>query len=96
LKWTGAAGPFGQVYELKYRPAADPGDHQARFDFAILLNAQNRREVAAAELIEIIKRDRAWNDDGARKQLLQFFDAWGAVDPATISARRKLSALLFS
>ena len=66
------------------------------FDFAILLNAQNRREEAAAELIEIIKFDRAWNDDGARKQLLQFFDAWGAVDPATISARRKLSALLFS
>jgi len=50
----------------------------------------------AAELVEIIKRDRAWNDDGARKQLLQFFDAWGAVDPATISARRKLSTLLFS
>ena len=50
----------------------------------------------AAELVDIIKRDRAWNDDGARKQLLQFFDAWGAIDPATISARRKLSALLFS
>jgi putative thioredoxin len=50
----------------------------------------------AAELVAIIKLDRAWNDDGARKQLLQFFDAWGAVDPATISARRKLSALLFS
>jgi putative thioredoxin len=50
----------------------------------------------AAELIEIIKRDRAWNDDGACKQLLQFFGAWGAVDLATISARRKLSALLFS
>jgi putative thioredoxin len=60
-------------------------------DFAIVLNAQNRREEAANELVEIIKRDRAWNDDGARKQLLQFFDAWGAVDPATISARRKLS-----
>jgi hypothetical protein len=48
LKWTGAARPFGQVYELKYRPAADPGDHQVRFDFAIVLNAQNRREEAAA------------------------------------------------
>jgi thioredoxin-like negative regulator of GroEL len=63
--------------------------------FAILLNARNRREEAAAGLIEIIKRDRVWNDDGARKQLLQFFDAWGAADPATISARRKLSTLLF-
>ena len=61
-----------------------------------LLNAKNRREEAAAELLEIIKRDRAWNDDGARKQLLQFFDAWGPADPATIGARKKLSLLLFS
>ena len=76
--------------------AANPGDHQARFDFAILLNAQNRREEAAAELVEIIKRDRAWNDDGARKQLLQFFDTWGLVDPATVAERRKLSAPPFS
>jgi len=90
------AASVGDASELMRKVAANPRDHQARFDFAILLNAQNRREEAAAELIEIIKRDRAWNDDGARKQLLQFFDAWGAVDPATISARRKLSVLLFS
>ena len=90
------AAALGDASELMRKIAASPGDHQARFDFAILLNAQNRREEAAAELVEIIKRDRGWNDDGARKQLLQFFDAWGAVDPATISARRKLSALLFS
>jgi putative thioredoxin len=90
------AAAVGDASELIRKIAANPEDHQARFDFAIVLNAQNRREEAAAELVEIIKRDRAWNDDGARKQLLQFFDAWGAVDPATISARRKLSALLFS
>jgi putative thioredoxin len=93
---AGQAAAVGDASELMRKIAADPGDHPARFDFAILLNAQNRREEAAAELIEIIKRDRSWNDDGARKQLLQFFDAWGAIDPATISARRKLSALLFS
>jgi putative thioredoxin len=81
---------------LRYRPAARHGDHQARFDFAIILNAQNRREEAATELIEIINRARAWYDGSARKQLLQFFDAWGPVDAATISARRKLSTLLFS
>ena len=51
---------------------------------------------AAAELVEIIKRDRAWNDDGARKRLLQFFDTWGLVDPATVAERRKLSAPPFS
>ena len=90
------AAVVGDASELIRKIAANPDDHQARFDFAILLNAEGRREEAAAELIEIIKHDRAWNDDGARKQLLQFFDAWRAVDPATISARRKLSALLFS
>jgi len=96
LDLAGQAAAVGDASELMRRIAANPGDHQARFDFAILLNAEGRREEAAAELIEIIKHDRAWNDDGARKQLLQFFDAWGAVDPATISARRKLSVLLFS
>jgi putative thioredoxin len=96
LDLAGQAAALGDASELMRKIAASPGDHQARFDFAILLNAQNRREEAAAELVEIVKRDRGWNDDGARKQLLQFFDAWGAVDPATISARRKLSALLFS
>ncbi|MGH6812091.1 MAG: tetratricopeptide repeat protein [Methylocella sp.] len=96
LDLAGQAAAVGDASELVRKIAANPGDHRARFDFAILLNAQNRREEAAAELVEIIKRDRAWNDDGARKQLLQFFDAWGAVDSATISARRKLSALLFS
>jgi putative thioredoxin len=90
------ATAVGDGSELIRKIAANSDDHQARFDFAIVLNAQNRREEAAAELVEIIKRDRAWNDDAARKQLLQFFDAWGTVDPATISARRKLAALLFS
>ncbi len=90
------AAAVGDSSELEQRIAANPEDHQARFDFAILLNAQNRREEATAELLAIIKRDRSWNDDGARKQLLQFFDAWGPMDPATVSARKKLSTLLFS
>jgi putative thioredoxin len=90
------AARIGDSSELTNKIAADPNDHQARFDYAILLNAQNCRAEAANELVEIIKRDRTWNDDGARKQLLQFFDAWGAADPATIAARRKLSAVLFS
>ncbi|MGQ0444507.1 MAG: tetratricopeptide repeat protein [Beijerinckiaceae bacterium] len=96
MKSTGAASPFRQVHELRYRPAADPGGRQARFDFAIVLNVESRREAAAADFIEIIKRGRPWNGDDARQQLLQFLNAWGAAEPATISARRKLSALLFS
>jgi putative thioredoxin len=87
---------LGDTLELAQRIAANPNDHQARFDLAILLNSQNRRAEAADALVEIVKRDRAWGDDGARKQLLQFFEAWGFTDPATIAARRKLSALLFS
>ncbi len=96
LELAEQAAHVGDSSELTQKLAADPNDHQARFDYAILLNAQNRRAEAAGELVEIIKRERAWNDDGARKQLLQFFEAWGAADPATIAARRKLSSVLFS
>jgi putative thioredoxin len=76
--------------------ASNVGDHQARFDLAVALNANGRRDEAANRLLEIIKADRNWNDDGARKQLVQFFEAWGPMDPATLAARRKLSTLLFS
>lgn len=96
LELTEQASSVGDQSELKRKIAANPNDHQARFDLAILLNAQGKREEAVGELLEIIKRDRAWNDDGARKQLLQFFEAWGPVDPVTVSARRKLSSLLFA
>ncbi len=96
LELAEQAGAVGDVAELKRRTEADPNDHQARFDYAIALNAQNRREEAAAALLDTIKRDRAWNDDAARKQLLQFFDAWGPADPATIAARKRLSTVLFS
>lgn len=75
--------------------AADPNDHQARYDLATALNAMGRRDEAAAALLAIVGTDRAWNEDGARLQLLKFFEAWGFDDPATMAARRKLSALLF-
>jgi putative thioredoxin len=78
------------------RLAADPGDHQAGYDLATALNAMNEREKAAEALLEIIRRDRNWNEDAARLQLLKFFEAWGFDDPATAAARRRLSAVLFS
>ncbi len=87
---------LGEIGELERRVAAEPNDPQARFDLAIALNAQSRREEAADALLTIIKRDRDWNDAAARKQLLQFFEAWGNMDAATVAARRKLSTLLFS
>jgi putative thioredoxin len=75
---------------------ADPQDHQARFDLAIALNARNRRQEAADQLLEIVRRDRNWNEDGARKQLVQFFEAWGPMDEMTLAGRRKLSSILFA
>ena len=87
---------IGDPIELERRVQADPKDYQARFDLAQVRNAQGRREDAADELLFIMKSDREWNDDGARKQLLQFFEAWGNTDPVTLGARRKLSSLLFS
>jgi putative thioredoxin len=90
------ASNVGDLAGLEAAIAKDPGNHQARFDLAIALNAEGRRGEAADRLLEIIKADRTWNDDGARKQLVQFFEAWGPMDPATLAARRRLSTLLFS
>lgn len=90
------AADLGDTAELEAKVAADPRDHQARFDLAVALNARDRREEAVDHLIAIIKADRAWNDDGARKQLLQFFEAWGPMDEHSMAGRRKLSTLLFS
>jgi putative thioredoxin len=90
------AKSVGPVSDLEAKVAADPADHQSRFDLAVALNAAGKREAAADHLIEIVKRDRKWNDDGARKQLVQFFEAWGPTDEATVSGRRRLSSILFS
>ncbi|WP_428698806.1 thioredoxin [Stappia sp.] len=90
------AGALGDLAELEARIAADPADHQARFDLAVALGSGADRQQAVDHLIEIVRRDRSWNEDGARKQLLQFFEAWGAKEPATGYGRRKLSSVLFS
>ena len=88
-----SAGPVG---ELEQKVAANPLDHQARFDLAVALNAAGKRQEAADHLLEIVKQDRKWNEDGARKQLVQFFEAWGPTDEATLEGRRKLSSILFA
>ncbi|MDB5597747.1 MAG: thioredoxin [Hyphomicrobiales bacterium] len=90
------AADLGDIPDLETRLLADAGDHQARFDLALALNARGRRQDAADALLLIIKHDRSWEDDRARQQLLQFFEAWGPMDPETALARRKLSTLLFS
>ena len=90
------AQSLGPVTELEQKLAANPADHQARFDLAVALNAQGDRLNAANHLLDIVKRDRKWNDDGARKQLVQFFEAWGGADDATVEGRKRLSSILFS
>ncbi|HWV20211.1 MAG TPA: co-chaperone YbbN [Devosia sp.] len=90
-----AAG-LSEAAALEAAVAADPDNHQARFDLAVVLNAEGKRLEAAEALVAIFKKDRTWNEDGARKKLLEFFEAWGAKDPATLKGRRLLSAALFS
>jgi len=90
------AKSVGPTAELEQKLAANPADHQTRFDLAVALNAKGDRLNAANHLLDIVKRDRKWNDDGARKQLVQFFEAWGAADEATVEGRKRLSSLLFS
>jgi putative thioredoxin len=81
---------------LEAEIAKDPANHQARFDLALALNAKGDREDAATQLLEIIERNKSWNDEAARKQLVEFFNAWGADHPASASGRQRLSTLLFS
>jgi putative thioredoxin len=84
-----------KLAEFESRLAADPDDHAARIDLAVALNATGDRAGAVDALLEAFRRDRAWNEEAARKQLLKFFEAWGFGDPATVAGRRKLSALMF-
>jgi putative thioredoxin len=85
-----------ETVALRGRLAADAKDHQARYDLAMALEAAGDREGAVAELLELVRLDRKWNEDAARKQLVVLFEAMGPADPRTLEARRKLSGLLFS
>ena len=96
LELVEQAKSVGPIAELEQKVAANALDHQARFDLAVALNSKNRRQEAVDHLIEIVRRDRKWNDDGARKQLVQFFEAWGPTDDATVAGRKRLSSILFA
>ncbi|MDH4412093.1 MAG: thioredoxin [Rhizobium sp.] len=90
------ARKLGDPVELEHTLSLDPDNHEARLKLAKIRNVEGRREEAAEHLLLIMKRDRTFEDDGARKQLLQFFEVWGPKDPATVMARRRLSSILFS
>lgn len=85
-----------QLPALEQRLAQNPDDHEARFELALALFSTGQSQAAIEALLEIIRRDRAWEDEKARTQLLKFFEALGPSDPATMAGRRKLSSLLFS
>jgi len=96
IELAAQAAAVGPVTELEQKVAANPLDHQARFDLALALNSKGQREQALDQLIEIVRRDRKWNDDGARRQLVQLFEAWGPTDEATVAGRKRLSSILFA
>jgi putative thioredoxin len=86
----------GDAASLRATVEREPQNFEARYNLALVLNAAGEREEAADQLLEIIRRNRTWNEDAARKQLLEFFEAWGATDPHTLSGRRQLSSILFA
>jgi putative thioredoxin len=90
------AASVGDLAGLLATVEREPMNHQARYDLALGLAGAGRRSEAVDHLLEIVRRDRKWNDDGARKQLVQFFEAWGPMDESTIGGRRQLSSILFS
>lgn len=75
--------------------AANPDDHQARFDMAMALYGAGQIEEGLMQLLEIVKKDRTWNEDGARTQMLKIFEAEGLSDPVVMKVRRKLTTVLF-
>ena len=90
------ARKIGDPVALERDLAQNPDHHEARVKLAKVLNAQGRRDEAADHLLYVMRKDRTFDDDGARRQLLEFFESWGFKDPASIAGRRKLSAILFS
>jgi putative thioredoxin len=96
LKLREQAANAGDSAPLLARLQTDPNDHQARYDLALALDAKGDRQGAIRELLELVRRDRKWNDEAARKHLVTLFEAMGPTDPRTLDARRQLSSILFS
>jgi putative thioredoxin len=96
LRETAIAAPVADTSAARAKVDANPADHHARYDYALALDAAGDRDGALEQLLDIVKRDRKWNEDASRKHLVTLFEAMGPTDPRTIDARRKLSSILFS
>ena len=91
-----SAAPAADTSALESRLAANPDDYEARFELASAKMAAGDRDGAADALLELIGRDREWNDGAARKRFLQLLEAQGLEDPWSSAQRRRLSAVLFT
>jgi len=91
-----AQASSGDIKALEDKVLKNPADNQSRYDLSMAYYASGNKEAAVDQLLEMVQRDRAWNDAAARKQLLKFFEAFGNADPLTVSARKRLSSILFS
>ncbi|MEM9360303.1 MAG: tetratricopeptide repeat protein, partial [Pseudomonadota bacterium] len=96
LELAESAPASGELSALEGRVTANPADLDARLELSIAAAAAGDKQRAVDELIEIFRRDRNWNDEAARKQLVKFFEAWGPKDPLTLEGRRRLSSLMFA
>ena len=90
------ADTVGNTFALEQKIDSNPDDHQSRFNLALVLNAIGKREESVDQLLEIVKRERRWNEAAAHKKVLTMFETWGLMDKATIAGRRKLSVVLFA
>jgi putative thioredoxin len=91
-----ASKAMGEADQFRARLEKDANDHEARFELATALFGAGEREAGIDELLTLYRKDRNWNEDAARKQLVKFFEVMGPTDPLTLSSRRKLSSLMFS
>ncbi|WP_165644977.1 tetratricopeptide repeat protein, partial [Oharaeibacter diazotrophicus] len=96
LELAEQAASLGDVADLVRRVEGHPADNDARFELAVALATRGEKQKAVDHLVEIVRRERAWREEAARKQLVQFFEAWGPTDPMTLYGRRRLSSVLFA
>ncbi|MBO9450603.1 thioredoxin [Tropicibacter sp. R16_0] len=96
LELAKQAADAGPVAELSATVEAEPDNHQARFDLALALHANGSVEEAVAQLLELFRRDREWDDGAAKTQLFTIFDALKPNDPVVLNGRRKLSSMIFA
>jgi putative thioredoxin len=87
---------MGESDQYRARLEKDANDHEARFELATALFGAGQREQGIDELLTLFRKDRAWNEEAARKQLVKFFEVMGPTDPLTLASRRRLSSLMFS